>query len=78
VARCPALVAKASLIDLRGIPAQACKDFEVGLAKFDDRDEDDPEHLQKNYPPKVSVSRRVNSPTRVSNRMIGRRNYLSV
>jgi hypothetical protein len=69
---------KASPIDLRGIPAEACKDFEAGSATFDDSNGDDPEHLLKNYPPKVSVSTRVNSPTGVSNRMIGGRNYLSV
>ena len=50
---------KAVLEDLKEIFASVCQDFEAELVEFDG--EKDYVHLLINYPPKVSVSRLVNS-----------------
>lgn len=47
------------LDDLRLIFTRVCTDFEAELVEFDG--EDDHVHLLVNYPPKVAVSRLVNS-----------------
>ena len=64
---------KAILSDLREIFQSVCKDFEAVLVEFDG--EKDHVHLLVNYPPKVSVTRLVNSLKGVSSRMIRKKNY---
>ena len=64
------------LDDLRPIFSSVCADFEAELVAFDG--EDDYVHLLVNYPPKVSVSRLVNSLKGVSSRMIRKKNYPSI
>lgn len=67
---------KALLTDLREIFERVCTDFEASLIEFDG--EKDHVHLLVNYPPKVSVSKLVNSLKGVSSRMIRKKNYSSV
>lgn len=62
--------------DLRGIFAKVCIDFEAELVEFDG--EDDHVHLLVNYPPKVAVSKLVNSLKGVSSYLIRKKNYPSV
>ncbi len=50
---------KEILSELLPIFSSVCKDFEAELVKFDG--EDDHVHLLVNYPPKVAVSKLVNS-----------------
>ena len=64
---------KAILSDLREIFQSVCKDFEAVWVEFDG--EKDHVHLLVNYPPKVSVTRLVNSLKGVSSRMIRKNNY---
>ena len=56
------------LDDMRGIFESVCTDFEAQLVEFDG--EHDHVHLLVNYPPKVSISKLVNSLKGVSSRMI--------
>lgn len=56
------------LNDLRLVFAHVCKDFEAHLVEFEG--EEDHVHLLVNYPPKISVSKLVNSLKGVSSRMI--------
>ena len=68
---------KEILDDMRGILESVCTDFEVQLVEFEG--EDDHVHLLVNYPPpKVSISKLVNSLKGVSSRMIRQKNYLSI
>lgn len=67
---------KEILKDLHSIFASACKDFESQLVEFDG--EDDHVHLLINYPPKIAVSKLVNSLKGVSSRLIRRKNYPSL
>lgn len=62
--------------DLRGIFMKVCTDFEAELVEFDG--EDDHVHLLVNYPPKVAVSKLVNSLKGVSSYLIRKKNYPSV
>lgn len=55
--------------DLRGIFAKVCTDFEAKLIEFDG--EDDHVHLLVNYPPKVAVSKLVNSLKSVGRGVVG-------
>ena len=64
---------KEILDDMRGILESVCTDFEAQLVEFDG--EDDHVHLLVNYPPKVSISKLVNSLKGVSSRMIRQKNY---
>ncbi|WP_293737922.1 IS200/IS605 family transposase [uncultured Parasutterella sp.] len=64
---------KAVLEDLKEIFASVCQDFEAELVEFDG--EKDHVHLLINYPPKVSVSRLVNSLKGVSSRLIRKKRY---
>jgi len=64
---------KEILEDLRGIFTSVCADFESELVEFDGAN--DHVHLLVNYPPKVSVSRLVNSLKGVSSRIIRRKQY---
>ena len=63
--------AKEILDDLRNIFSSVCADFEAELVEFDG--ENDHVHLLVNYPPKVSISKLVNSLKGVSSRMIRRK-----
>jgi len=53
---------------MRVIFADVCTDFEAELVEFDG--EKNHVHLLVNYPPKVSVSRMVNSLKGVSSRLL--------
>ena len=63
---------KKILCDLRPILASVCTDFESGLIEFEG--EDDHVHLPVNYPPKVAVSKPVNSLKGISSLMIRKKN----
>lgn len=67
---------KKILDDMRLMFASVCTDFEAELVEFDG--EDDHVHLLVNYPPKVSVSKLVNSLKGVSSFLIRRKNYPSI
>jgi putative transposase len=67
---------KASLEDLRKIFQGVCHDFGAVLVEFEG--EKDHVHLLVNYPPKVSVSRLVNSLKGVSSRMVRLKGYESI
>jgi putative transposase len=67
---------KEILDDLRPIFASVCVDFEAELVEFDG--EDDHVHLLVNYPPKVAVSKLVNSLKGVSSLLIRKKNYPSI
>lgn len=67
---------KAVLEDLKEIFASDCQDFEAELVEFDG--EKDHVHLLINYPPKVSVSRLVNSLKGVSSRLIRKKRYACI
>ena len=56
------------LDSIRVIFADVCNDFEAGLVEFDGGKNH--VHLLVNYPPKVSVSRMVNSLKGVSSRLL--------
>ena len=60
------------LDDLRPILASVCTDFESELIEFEG--EDDHVHLLVNYPPKVAVSKLVNSLKGISSLMIRKKN----
>ena len=62
--------------DLKEIFASVCQDFEAELVEFDG--EKDHVHLLINYPPKVSVSRLVNSLKGVSSRLIRKKRYACI
>jgi len=61
---------------LRTIFTDVCKDFEAELVEFEG--EDDHVHLLINYPPKVAVSKLVNSLKGVSSRLIRKENFPSI
>jgi len=67
---------KTVLKDLQKIFTLVCADFEAELVECDG--EKDHVHLLINYPPKVAVSRLVNSLKGVSSRLIRRKNYPSI
>lgn len=67
---------KAVLEDLKEIFASVYQDFEAELVEFDG--EKDYVHLLINYPPKVSVSRLVNSLKGVSSRLIRKKRYACI
>ena len=67
---------KAVLEDLKEIFASVCQDFEAELVEFDG--EKDHVHWLINYPPKVSVSRLVNSLKGVSSRLIRKKRYACI
>ena len=62
------VLTKDALNDLRAVFAKICEDFEAELLEFDG--EDDHVHLLVNYPPKVALSRLVNSLKGVSSRRL--------
>ena len=67
---------KEILKDLRTIFSDVCQDFEATLEEFDG--ERDPVHLRITYPPKVAISRLVNSLKGVSSRLIRKKHYPSI
>lgn len=67
---------KAVLEDLKEIFSSVCQDFEAELVEFGG--ENDYVHLLINYPPKVSVSRLVNSLKGVSSRLIRKKRYACI
>lgn len=67
---------KQVLDDLRVIFTSVCVDFESRLVEFEG--EGDHVHLLVEYPPKVPVSKLVNSLKGVSSRLIRKKNYPSV
>jgi putative transposase len=67
---------KEILDDLRLIFEAVCIDFESELVEFEG--EDDHVHLLVNYPPKVPISKWVNSLKGVSSRMIRQKKYPSI
>jgi putative transposase len=64
--------AKERLGDLRPIFASGCTDFDSELIEFER--EDDLAHLLENYPPRVAVSKLVNSLKGISSLMIRKKN----
>ena len=67
---------KKILDDMRTIFDSVCKDFEAKLVEFDG--EDDHVHLLVNYPPKVAISKLVNSLKGTSSLLIRKKNYPSI
>ena len=67
---------KAILEDMRAIFVSVCTDFEAELVEFDG--EDDHVHLLVNYPPKVAVSKLVNSLKGVSSYLIRKKKHPSI
>lgn len=67
---------KAILNDLRLIFSSVCSDFEAKLAEFDGKD--DHVHLLVNYPPKVAISKLVNSLKGVSSHLIRKKNHPTI
>lgn len=67
---------KEILNDLHGIFAKVCTDFEAELVEFDG--EDDHVHLLVNYPPKMAVSKLVNSLKGASSLLIRKKGYPSI
>ena len=64
---------KRVLNDLNQIFLELCKSFEAELVEFNG--EEDHVHLLVNYPPKVAVSKLVNSLKGVSSRLIRKKQY---
>ena len=67
---------KRILQDLRNIFLSVCNDFEATLVEMDG--ECDHVHLLVEYPPKVALSKLVNSLKGVSSRLIRQRGYSSI
>ena len=67
---------KEILDELKSIFTNVAKDFEAELVEFDG--EDDHVHLLVQYPPKVAVSKLVNSLKGVSSFLIRKNNYPSI
>ena len=67
---------KQILNELRVIFSNVCTDFEARLVEFEG--EGDHVHLLAEYPPKVSISKLVNSLKGVSSRLVRKKGYPSV
>lgn len=67
---------KQILEELRSIFKDICTDFEADLIEFEG--EKDPVHLLVNYPPKVAISKLVNSLKGVSSRLIRKKQHPSI
>ncbi len=61
---------------MKPIFSKVCKDFEADLVEFDGKN--DYVHLLINYPPKVSISKLVNSLKGVSSRQVRKAKFQSV
>lgn len=64
------------LKELKTILTNVCHDFEAHLVEFNG--EDDHVHILVNYPPKVAISKLVNSLKGVSSRLIRKNQHFSV
>lgn len=64
------------LEELKAIFANICTDFEAHLVEFEG--EGDHVHLLVRYPPKIAVSKLVNSLKGVSSRLIRKKKYSSI
>lgn len=62
--------------ELKLVFGNVCKDFDAQLIEFDG--EKDHVHLLVNYPPKVAVSKLVNSLKGVSSRLLRGKGYASI
>ena len=62
--------------NLRLIFSSVCENFEATLVEFDG--EDDHVHLLVNYPPKIAISKLVNSLKGTSSFLIRKENYPSI
>lgn len=71
-----AVFTKKILNELRPIFSKVCSDFEATLVEFDG--EDDHVHLLVTYPPKMAVSKLVNSLKGVSSHLIRKKNHPSI
>jgi len=67
---------KPILNDLQKIFASVCGDFEATLVEFDG--EEDHVHLLVHYPPKIAISKLVNSLKGVSSHLIRKKEYPSI
>lgn len=67
---------KEILEHLRAILKDICSDFEANLVEFNG--ETDHVHLLVEYPPKVSISKLVNSLKGVSSRLLRKQHYPSI
>ena len=67
---------KQVLNEMKSIFRNICTDFEAQLIEFEG--EKDHVHLLVNYPPKVSVSKLVNSLKGVSSRLLRKKQYPSI
>ena len=67
---------KEILDEMKSIFEQVCFEFESTLVEFDG--EDDHLHLLVHYPPKVSISKLLNSLKGVSSRKIRQKHYPSI
>jgi putative transposase len=71
-----AVFTKAILKELSEIFQNVCKDFEATLVEFEG--ENDHVHLLINYPPKLAVSRLVNSLKGVSSRLLRKNQHPTI
>ena len=69
----PCEISKEILTDMEAVFHEVCKDFGAELKAFNG--EADHVHLLVNYPPKIAVSRLVNSLKGVSSRMLRKKRY---
>ena len=67
---------KEILEEIKSIFSHICKNFESELIEFDG--EGDHVHLLINYPPKIAISKLVNSLKGVSSRLLRKKNYPSI
>lgn len=67
---------KQILEELKAIFISICTDFEADLIEFEG--EGDHVHLLVNYPPKLAISKLVNSLKGVSSRLLRRKHYPSI
>lgn len=70
------IFSKQILEDLRSIFTSVCSDFQANLVEFEG--ERDHVHLLIEYPPKVSISKLVNSLKGVSSRLLRKKGYPSI
>lgn len=71
-----AVFTKEILTEMRYIFTSICSDFEARLIEFEG--EKDHVHLLVEYPPKIAVSKLVNSLKGVSSRLIRKKGYPSI
>lgn len=67
---------KEVLVDLKNIFSSICNDFEATLVEMDG--EHDHVHLLVEYPPKIALSKLVNSLKGVSSRLVRQHGYSSI